>query len=133
MDTPVDVRVGIDLVEIRRIAALLERYEKAAERLFTDAEIEYCRRRRRPERHLAARFAAKEAVIKALGVVWGDRVGWRDIEIIVSPSGQPRARLTGAAATVARHAGLIDMDVSLAHTSELAIAKVLTRSAGAHA
>jgi holo-[acyl-carrier protein] synthase len=111
----------------------VHRYEKAAERLLTDAETYYCQRRRRPEEHIAARFAAKEAVIKALGVVPGDGVGWRDIEIVVPPSGRPQARLTRAAASVARRAGLIEIDVSFAHTSKLGIAKALARFAGAQA
>src|SRR5688572_10364253 len=101
--------VGIDLLEIERLERALERRPRLAKRLFTDAELAYADARARPGQHLAARFCAKEAVAKALGLG-----GWafRDVEV-VSSAGVPSVRLTGAPA--ARAAGL-EVSVSLTHT-----------------
>jgi holo-[acyl-carrier protein] synthase len=105
--------VGIDLIEIERIERALERRPRLAERVFTDGELAYARDRARPGRHLAARFAAKEAVIKALG----KSVPLREIEVI---SGEPpRVQLHGMAAETA--AGR-QIAVSLTHSRENAAA-----------
>src|SRR5688572_23882211 len=101
--------VGIDLLEIARMERALERRPRLAERLFTDAEIAYARARARPAQHLAARFCAKEAVAKALGL--GDWA-FRDVEVVAT-AGAPAVRLTGTPA--ARAAGL-EVSVSLTHT-----------------
>jgi holo-[acyl-carrier protein] synthase len=105
--------VGIDLIEIDRIERALERRPRLAERLFTSGELAYARERARPGRHLAARFAAKEAVIKALG----RGVPLRQIEVV---SGEPpRIRLHGLAAEAA---GDAELAVSLTHSRETAAA-----------
>jgi holo-[acyl-carrier protein] synthase len=105
--------VGIDLIEIERVERALERRPRLAERLFTPAELAYARERARPGRHLAARFAAKEAVIKALG----QGLPPRDIEVI---SGEPPTlRLHGRAAEVA---GETKIAISLTHSRESAAA-----------
>jgi holo-[acyl-carrier protein] synthase len=105
--------VGIDLIEIERVERALERRPRLAERLFTEGELSYARGRARPGRHLAARFAAKEAVIKALGTA----VPPREIEVI---SGEPpRVELHGRAAEVA---GDSEIAVSLTHSRESAAA-----------
>jgi holo-[acyl-carrier protein] synthase len=105
--------VGIDLIEIERVERALERRPRLAERVFTDGELAYARDRARPGRHLAARFAAKEAVIKALG----KSVPLREIEVI---SGEPpRVQLHGRAAETA--AGR-EIAVSLTHSRENAAA-----------
>jgi holo-[acyl-carrier protein] synthase len=105
--------VGIDLIEIERIERAIERRPRLAERVFTDGELAYARDRARPARHLAARFAAKEAVIKALG----RSVPLREIEVI---SGEPpRVQLHGMAAEIA--AGR-EIAVSLTHSRENAAA-----------
>ena len=107
--------VGLDLLEVERLERALERRPALAERLFTDAERAYAAARPRPARHLAARFCAKEAVAKALGLTsWN----FRDVEV-VSGSGAPRVRLTGAAAERARELGATPV-VSLTHTRTLA-------------
>ncbi len=92
--------IGIDLIEIDRIERALERRPRLAERLFTEAELAYARARRRPGRHLAARFAAKEAAIKALG---GRGVAPRDVEVVGSEP--PRLALHGRAAELAAETG----------------------------
>src|SRR5262245_7117485 len=105
--------VGIDLIEIERIERALERRPRLAERLFTEGELAYANDRARPGRHLAARFAAKEAVIKALGR------GLPPREIEVEAGEPPRVRLTGRAAELARGANVA---VSLTHSRDLAAA-----------
>ena len=107
--------VGLDLLEVDRLERALERRPTLAERLFTDAERAYAAARPRPARHLAARFCAKEAVAKALGLTaWN----FRDVEIVAG-SGAPRVRLAGAAAERARELGATPL-VSLTHTRTMA-------------
>jgi holo-[acyl-carrier protein] synthase len=105
--------VGIDLIEIERVERALERRPRLAERLFTAEELAYARDRARPGRHLAARFAAKEAVIKALGQ------GLPPREIEVEPGEPPYLRLHGRAAELA---GERDISISLTHSRDSAAA-----------
>jgi holo-[acyl-carrier protein] synthase len=114
--------IGIDLIEIERVERALERRPGLAERLFTDAELEYSRARRRPGRHLAARFAAKEAVIKALGVP-----GVAPSQIEVEPGPPPSVRLNGKAA---EEAGDRDISISLSHSRDNAAAVALVADVG---
>ena len=115
--------VGIDLIEIDRVERALERRPRLADRLFTAEELAYARRRARPGRHLAARFAAKEAAIKALG---GRGIAPREIEVVAGEP--PRLALHGRAAERAGEHG-IALGVSLTHSREIAAAAVVTRSA----
>jgi holo-[acyl-carrier protein] synthase len=109
--------VGIDLLEIGRLERALERRPRLAERLFTDGEREYAASRARPGQHLAARFCAKEAVAKALGLTaWS----FRDVEVI-STDGPPQIRLHGAVAERAAKLG-VSVHVSLTHTTRDAAA-----------
>ncbi len=112
--------IGIDLLEIERLEGALDRRERLAERLFTHAELAAARSRRRPGRHLAARFAAKEAAIKALRV----SVPPRQIEVEGGGTEPPRLRLHGEAAAAAREQG-VDLEVSLTHSRDVAAAVVL--------
>jgi holo-[acyl-carrier protein] synthase len=107
--------VGIDLLEIERMERALERHPRLAERLFTPAEQEYAAAKARPGRHLAARFAAKEAVVKALGLSGG--FGLREIEVTAGEP--PRVRLSGRAAEAA--AGQ-RVEISLTHSRDNAAA-----------
>ncbi len=107
--------IGIDLLEIERLERALERHPRLAERVFTPAEREYAAARARPGRHLAARFAAKEAVVKALGLSGG--FGLREIEVV---AGEPPAvRLSGRAAEAGNG---FDVSVSLTHSKAFAAA-----------
>jgi holo-[acyl-carrier protein] synthase len=115
--------VGIDLIEIERVERAIERRPRLAERLFTERELAYAAGRRRPARHLAARFAAKEAAIKALG---GRGVAPRDVEVV--GSAPPRLELHGRAAARAAEAG-VELAVSLTHSRELAAATVVSKAA----
>ena len=114
--------VGIDLIEIGRMERALERRPRLAERLFTAAELEYAGARARPARHLAARFAAKEAVVKALGLKGG--LGLAEIEVLAGAP--PSVRLSGRAAEAAAGRRL---DISLTHSRETAAAVALLREA----
>jgi holo-[acyl-carrier protein] synthase len=118
--------VGIDLVEIARIEEALERRPGLAERLFTDAERAYAADRARPGQHLAARFAAKEAVAKALALDAG--WAWRDVEVIATGSA-PEIRLHGAVAQRATDLGVARVAVSLTHARETAGAVAMTETA----
>jgi holo-[acyl-carrier protein] synthase len=106
--------VGVDLLEIERLERALERHPRLAQRVFTEDELAYAGERARPGRHLAARFAAKEAVIKALGL---RQFGVREIEVVAGEP--PSVRLSGAAAEAA--AGR-EVEVSLTHSRETAAA-----------
>jgi holo-[acyl-carrier protein] synthase len=112
--------IGIDVLEIGRLERALERRPRLLERVFRPGEIETARSRARPARHLAARFAAKEAALKALGL-GGLRL--RDVEVIGGAQTPPRVALHGAAAESARRQG-VELRLSLAHERELAVAVV---------
>ena len=120
------LRVGVDLMDVERIARSLDRYgEKFYARFFTENERALCKDQ--PER-LAARFAAKEATAKALGTGIGD-VRWLDIEIDCDERGRPILRLHGNAAKLAEQLGLTTWEISLSHTRDQAIAFVVATSA----
>ena len=114
--------VGIDLLEIDRLERALERHPRLAERIFTEAEREYAGARARPARHLAARFAAKEAVVKALGLSGG--FGLHEIEVVAGEP--PRVRLSGRAADAAAGERI---DISLTHSREFAAAVAIVETA----
>ena len=117
--------IGVDLIEVARIGSALERHgERFLGRVFTERERAYCRCRP-PE--LAVRFAAKEAVAKALGTGIGT-IEWREIEVVRGPSGAPSVELHGRARALAERLGLGRPLLSLAHTHEHAIAFVVWQS-----
>ena len=115
---------GVDIIEISRVGEVLNRFgQRFLDRIFTPEEIAYCRGRLP---NLAARFAAKEAVMKSLGT--GVRgVGWKDIEVIRHDSGAPAIRLHGRAKSRAQRLGLEEISVSLSHSREYAVAFVVVR------
>jgi len=116
------VGIGIDLVEVGRIARALDRWgERFTERVFTPRELQRAGRGPNRVRRLAARFAAKEAVMKALGT-GRSGVGWREIEITNEPSGAPRVRLAGRAARAGEAVGVARVHVSLTHDLHYAAA-----------
>ena len=118
------VGIGTDLVEVPRFALALQRRPTLADRLFSDAEREYAYRFRDPTKSLAARFGAKEAVMKALGVgLW--KFAFRDVEVVRRPGGAPELALTGKAATLAAELGVVEWRLSLTHTESMALAVAL--------
>lgn len=124
------VRVGVDLVSVERVERLLERYEHARTRLFTERELAGCEGRRHAGEHLAARFAAKEAIFKLLGRGIGDGLRWRDVEVLSDERGQPAATLSGRAAEWAAQAGVRSLGLSLSHDAGLAIAQATALTDG---
>jgi holo-[acyl-carrier protein] synthase len=124
MDGPI-FRIGVDLLGVARMARLVAENPGILEMIYTHEESEYCLAKRRSQEHLAARFAAKEAVLKALGTGLGRRMRWSDVEIVHDAAGRPRVRLHGEVARWAEQQGIVDLDVSLSHTAEFAIAQAL--------
>ena len=126
------VGIGVDLVDIPRLRETLERFgERARQRLFTEGELAYADRRSDPARHLAGRFAAKEAAYKALaGSAVARGIGWRDVEVVSEVDGRPGLRLHGLAAARARELGLVAVWVSLTHADNVAAATVVLEAAG---
>jgi holo-[acyl-carrier protein] synthase len=121
--------VGVDITEVARIRAALENPrtgERFRARVFTDGEVAYCSRRRNAAESFAARFAAKEAMMKTLGAAFG----WREIEV-ARRDGPPTIRLHGRAQARATALGIRRINLSLSHTAELAIAYVIAEGDGA--
>lgn len=119
------IGTGIDVTEISRVAGAIDRYgDRFIFRVFTDAEIAYCRRRRDAASSFAARFAAKEAAMKALGTGHSRGVHWRGIEV-VRHGGPPRLRFHGGAAARFASLGATGSLLTLTHSQDLAIAHVL--------
>jgi holo-[acyl-carrier protein] synthase len=118
--------IGIDVVEVERIASAIARHgEPFLSRLFTESERTYCSSQKRPELHYAARFAAKEAVSKALGTGIGGEAGWLDLEITRDALGAPKLVLHGAAADFAKSKGIPEIQISLSHAKEYAAANAV--------
>ncbi len=118
---------GIDAVEIARIAALVEAHgERFLSRVFTPGERVHAAGKRNAAQHLAARFAAKEAVFKALGTGWSDGIAWTDVEVVSEPTGRPVVRLHGRAGDIAIKHGLTHWHISITHTRTLAMASVIS-------
>ena len=120
--------IGVDVVEVPRMRALLARRPRVAQRLFTPGEMAYAAARGDPTERLAARFAAKEAVMKALGAGFGE-VAFREIEVVRAAGGRPTVGLSGRAAVRARQAGVTGWHLSLSHTATTAVAVALATSA----
>jgi holo-[acyl-carrier protein] synthase len=120
------VGTGIDIAEVPRIAASIERFgDRFLRRIFTAGEMRYCDSKANRVERYAARFAAKEAAMKALGTGWNHGVAWRDIEVIRQPGGRPNLAFHGKAAEFAAKLGTKHISISLSHTAEQAIAHVI--------
>jgi holo-[acyl-carrier protein] synthase len=120
------VSIGIDIIEVRRIREVLERTPRFVERVFTAAERAYCESRGAvAAQHYAARFAAKEAALKALQTGWRGGIGWQDVEIGSHESGAPFLLLHGMVKQLFQKSGATVAHLSLSHTSEHAIAQVM--------
>jgi holo-[acyl-carrier protein] synthase len=119
--------LGVDLVEVPRVSAILaDKGDRVYERLLTGAERAYCTSHADPATHVAVRLAAKEAVYKALqGSDAARGIGWREIEVVRAPDGQPSVALSGAAAARAAELGVRRVVLSLAHTHLAAVAVAL--------
>jgi len=121
---------GVDLCEVDRIEKALAspHGERLRERVFTAGEIAYAESKANKGERYAARFAAKEAGMKALGTGWRGGLGWRDLEVANLPSGRPTLRLHGKAAEIAERLGVRNISLSLTHTAQQAMAIVILES-----
>jgi holo-[acyl-carrier protein] synthase len=120
------VGTGVDLAEVPRIRASIERFgARFIDRIYTPAEIAYVERKANRWERYAARFAAKEAGMKAIGTGWRHGVRWQDFEVANLPSGKPTLRLHGVAARVAAKLGVRNVSLSITHTAELGMAHVI--------
>src|SRR5690242_7673908 len=120
------VGTGVDLAEVARIKASIERFgDKFIHRIFTPAEIAYVERKANKFERYAARFAAKEAGMKAIGTGWKRGVRWQDFEVANLPSGKPTLKLHGVAAEFAARLNVRNVSLSITHTAELGMAHVI--------
>ena len=123
------VGTGIDIAEVDRIAQSIERFgSRFLERVFTEGEIRYCDSKANRAERYAARFAAKEAAMKALGTGWNHGVRWRDCEVVRMPGGRPTIRFHGKAEEFAAKLGARNTALSISHTADQAIAQVILES-----
>jgi|SRR5271155_1162108 len=120
------IGTGVDLAEVPRIRQSIERYgARFLNRIYTEAEISYCEEKASRFESYAARFAAKEAGMKALGTGWSRGVRWRDIEVVRRKGQRPTIQFHGEAAAIATKLGARNIALSLTHTSEQALAHVI--------
>ena len=123
------VGTGIDIAEVPRIRQAIERFgARFLDRVFTPGEIRYCDSKANRFERYAARFAAKEAAMKALGTGWNHGVRWQDCEVTRMPGGRPTIAFQGKAAEFAAKLGVKNAALSLTHTAEQAIAQVILES-----
>lgn len=117
--------IGVDMLEIERMERVMRRTPNFLRRVFTEEEREYCDRSARPAEHYAARFAAREAVLKALGTGFSQGIRVSDVSVGRDESGRPYAILRGRAAEVARERGVREIALSLSHTRDVAVANAI--------
>jgi holo-[acyl-carrier protein] synthase len=121
--------IGSDVVQISRIDSLLNRWgTRFLQRVFTEKEVQYCLARKAPSPHLAVRFAAKEAFLKALGVGYSGGVRWKDIEVTHKPSGRPDVELHNRTKTLCEHCGIDRVHLSMSHDGAYGFVQVILES-----
>ncbi len=114
--------IGIDIAEVKRIKELALRHDQFLGRVYTARELAYCQRKRNKYQHLAARFAAKESVLKAIGTGWSGQIAWTDVEIVNARSGMPVVRTHGAVKKLVEERKIKEIAISLSHCADYAIA-----------
>jgi holo-[acyl-carrier protein] synthase len=120
------ISIGVDIIEVRRVRETIERTPRFAQRVFTAAERAYCESRGVvAAQHYAARFAAKEAALKALQTGWSGGISWQDVEVTAKESGAPLILFHGRARELYEQSGANAAYLSIAHTAEHAIAEVI--------
>ena len=120
------IGIGTDIVECLRIAQMIERHaEMFIDRVYTPTEIQYCQSRKQSTQHFAGRWAAKEAILKALGTGWRRGISWRDIEVRNIPGGKPVVAMRGGARDVVESLGISEMLISISHCRSHATAYAL--------
>jgi holo-[acyl-carrier protein] synthase len=117
------IGIGTDIIECLRIAQMIERHgELFINRVFTTPEVQYCQTRKQSTQHYAGRWAAKEAVLKALGTGWRRGISWRDVQVLNDPHGRPEILLAGGARDVCERLGIVRMQISISHCRSHAVA-----------
>ncbi len=125
------IGLGVDIAEVPRVRAAIERHgDRFLNRVYTPLEIAYCQRRKNRYERFAARFAAKEAAMKALGTGWRRGITWRDFEVSNATSGKPQLKLSGKAQEIYRSMGGNNIALSMTHTAEYALAEVIVEGLG---
>ncbi|MCA9197573.1 MAG: holo-ACP synthase [Planctomycetales bacterium] len=125
------IGIGTDIVEIARIQGMVQRHgELFVQRVYTQHEIDYCSSKKMAMQHYAGRWAAKEAVLKALGTGWIRGISWRDVEVYSHPGGKPSIRLAGGARTVCEKMGIGEIFISISHCRTNATAYALAVGPG---
>lgn len=125
------VGIGLDIAEVSRLRQAIERHgERFLNRVFTPSEIAYCRKRANLYERFAARFAAKEAGMKALGTGWRNGVTWHDFQVSNASSGKPALQLSGKAQEIFRSLGGINIALSITHVADYAMAEVIVEGDG---
>ncbi|MCY3775307.1 MAG: holo-ACP synthase [Candidatus Aminicenantes bacterium] len=119
------VGIGLDIVEVERIAKALRGSKSITERVFTPEEIRYCSQRKNKYQHFAGRFAAKEAALKALGTGWQAGIRWRDVETTAGPMGEPQLTLYGKAAAIFKESKARSSLLTITHATDYAVACVV--------
>ena len=120
------ISIGVDIIEVGRVRETIARTPRFAERVFTEAERSYCESRgAAAAQHYAARFAAKEAALKALQTGWSGGISWQDVEVSAQDSGAPVIHFHGRAQELYQASGATGAHISIAHTTEHAIAEVI--------
>ncbi len=118
--------VGVDVVQISRIGSLLNRWgDRFLQRVFTNQEIRHCLGRKNPSSHLAVRFAAKEAFLKALGIGYSQGVRWKDIEVSRNASGMPNVQLHNHTRTLCQSHGINRIHLSMSHDGDYGLVQVI--------
>ncbi|MGD9719654.1 MAG: holo-ACP synthase [Pirellulales bacterium] len=120
------IGIGTDIIECLRIAQMIDRHgELFVARVYTPLEIQYCQSRKQATQHFAGRWAAKEAVLKALGTGWRRGISWRDVEVRTTPGGQPHIALHAGARDAAEQIGIREVLISISHCRSHATAYAL--------
>ena len=120
------ISIGVDIIEVSRVRETIARTPRFAERVFTEAERAYCESRgAAAAQHYAARFAAKEAALKALQTGWSGGISWRDVEVASKDSGAPVILFHGRARELFEESGATTAHISISHTTEHAVAQVI--------
>ena len=122
------IGIGTDIIEVERIKRLLSEQKKFKDRIFTSGEIEYCRGKVNNGQNYAARFAVKEAFLKAIGTGWREGVAFKEIEVVNDKKGKPGLILSGTAKKIAKELAVTNIQVSISHLKDLAIGIVILES-----
>ncbi len=118
------IGIGTDIIEVARIEQLISKQKRFQGRIFTEKEIAYCELKKNKAQNYAARFAAKEAFLKAIGTGWRKGIAFKEIEVVNNEQGKPELFLSGTAKEFADNLGITNIQLSLSHLKDFAIAVV---------